>query len=249
MMMKHMHVVVLGAAAVLWPLAAMSQVDPNQAPGSPSNPNNPANGNNPSMMNQPSGPPGTSNSTGAPTTPGSTSTSMRDSLGAPGMTGQQMADKEFLRKAAEGGVAEVQLGKLASQKAGAQEVKDFGQKMVDDHTTINKEMAAVADAMGVMLPKKMKKEDQAEYDKLNGLSGDAFDKEYLLYMVMDHRMDFREFRMESTTAGDPALAAEVTKAMGVIREHLMMVSKLATDKGVPLPPRPQRPTQTPPAGQ
>ena len=54
---------------------------------------------------------------------------------------------------------------LATQK-GTSDVKDLAQKLVDDHTELNKELAAVADALSVMLPKKMTKEDQAEYEKL-----------------------------------------------------------------------------------
>ncbi len=165
---------------------------------------------------------------------------MASSLGAPGATGQQMQDKQFLMKAAQGGTAEVQLGKLAMEKGGP-EVKEFGQKMVDDHTQINKDMGTVADQMGVMLPKKMTKEDKAEYDKLEALSGDDFDKEYIAYMLKDHRQDMHEFRMEASSAGDQTLQAEVMKAGGVIRQHMQMVVKLAQEKGVPVPPRPAHP--------
>ena len=173
---------------------------------------------------------------------------MRETLGAPGQTGQEMLDKQFVQKAAAAGIAEVKLGMLAVQKGGP-EVKAFGQKMVDDHTEINKEMADVADSLGTMLPKKMGKDDQAEYDKLNGLSGDAFDKEYILFMTKAHREDLHEFRTEASVAADPGLAAEVVKAAGMIREHLMLLTKLAADKGVTLPPRPARPAAAPPAGQ
>ena len=60
--------------------------------------------------------------------------------------------------------------------------------------------------MGVMLPKHMNKDDQAEYDKLNGLSGDAFDTEYLTLMVKDHHKDLREFRVEAVDTQDPDAA-------------------------------------------
>jgi putative membrane protein len=174
---------------------------------------------------------------------------MRDTLGAPGENGQQMLDKQFVQKAAAGGIGEVKLGMLAVQKGGP-DVKVLGQKMVDDHTQINKDMGDVADSLGVMLPKKMDKDDQAEYDKLNRLSGDAFDKEYILFMAKAHRQDLHDFRTEASVAADPALAAEVVKAAFVIREHLTMVLKLAADKGVTLPPRPGRPAgPPPPAGQ
>ncbi len=111
-----------------------------------------------------------------------------------------MQDKMFLRKAAEGGIAEVKLGQLAAQKASSEDVKAFGQKMVDDHTKLNLEIAQVADSMGVMLPKSMNKEDQAEYDKLNALSGNDFDIEYLTFMVKDHHQDLHEFRIEAASS-------------------------------------------------
>lgn len=162
-------------------------------------------------------------------------TSMQDSAPNSGDVGQVMEDKMFLRKAAEGGIAEVKLGQLAAQKGSSDEVKAFGQKMVDDHTKMNDEMAQVADSLGVMLPKSMNKEDQAEYDKLNGLSGNDFDMEYLSFMVKDHHKDLHEFRMEAASHADPALRDEVVKAEGVIHDHTVMVDKLARAKGIPIP--------------
>jgi putative membrane protein len=146
-----------------------------------------------------------------------------------------MQDKMFLRKAAEGGIAEVKLGQLAAQKASSDDVKAFAQKMVDDHTKLNDEMAQVADSMGVMLPKSMNKEDQAEYDKLNTLSGNDFDLEYLSFMVKDHHKDLHEFRIEAASHADPTLRDEVVKASAVIHEHTVMVDKLARAKGLPVP--------------
>jgi putative membrane protein len=211
-------VILLGAATALCPAVLVAQSDPMIPPAS---------------------------QTQQPNRPGQTPTStpsMQDSIGHPNDTAQEMQDKMFLRKAAEGGLAEVQLGKLAAEKASSQEVKDFGQKMVDDHTKLNNDMAPIADSMGAMLPKKMAKGDQAEYDKLSGMSGDDFDKEYLAYMVKGHHEDLREFRLESVRTSDPTLKAVVDKGAVVIREHMVMVDKLARAKGVPTPGRPAPPS-------
>ena len=162
------------------------------------------------------------------------STDMQESSGS-GTSGQMMKDKIFLRKAAEGGMAEVQLGKLAADKASDQQVKDFGAKMVKDHTELNEEMKPIADSVGVMLPKKISQKDQAEYDKLNGLSGTDFDTEYLTYMVKDHHADLHEFRMELAGTTDPTLKAAVLKGAKVIREHTSMVDSLAKSKGIAVP--------------
>jgi putative membrane protein len=148
---------------------------------------------------------------------------------------QTMKDKTFLRQAAEGGIAEVKLGQLAAQKASSDDVKAFGQKMVDDHTMLNNEMAPIADSMGVRTPKSLNKQDQAEYDKLNGLSGTDFDTEYLTVMVKDHHKDLHEFREEAASATDANLKAAVEKGLNVIREHTMMVDKLAQSKGIAVP--------------
>jgi putative membrane protein len=164
-------------------------------------------------------------------------TSMQDSAANSGDVGQTMKDKIFLRKAAQGGMAEVKLGQLAAEKGSSEEVKTFGQKMVDDHTQLNNEMAPIADSMGVRMPKNLNKEDQAEYDKLSGLSGNDFDMEYLSAMVKDHHKDLREFRAEAASTTDPTLQAAVTKATKVIHEHSVMVDKLAREKGVPMPQR------------
>jgi putative membrane protein len=169
----------------------------------------------------------------APQPPGTPSA--QDSGPNSGDVGQIMADKMFLRKAAEGGIAEVKLGQLAVQKGSSDEVKAFGQKMVDDHTKLNSEMAQVADTMGVMLPKTMNKEDQTEYEKLKGLSGNDFDTEYLTFMVKDHHQDLHEFRVEAASRTDPALHDAVVKAEGVIHDHTVMVDKLARAKGIPVP--------------
>lgn len=198
------HVILLGTIATLSPAILLAQ-DPMAPSASQTQPNQP-------RQVPPS------------------ATSMQDSsTGVSSNSPQMMQDKMFLRKAGQGGLAEVQLGQLALQKAGSQDVKDFGQKMVTDHTALNKAMAKVADSMGVMMPKKLSKEAQAEYDKLNAMSGDGFDKEYVAYMVKDHHQDLREFRIESSSASDPALKAAVEKGVKVIEEHTKMVEKLAKD--------------------
>jgi putative membrane protein len=203
----------------------------------------------PVMLFAQSNPMNPSGSTSTANQPGQQSpstTSMQDSGNNANEVSQVMKDKMFLRKAAEGGMAEVKFGKLAAEKASSEDVKAFGQKMVDDHTALNSEMASIADSMGVRLPKAITKEDQAEYDKLSGLSGSDFDTEYLTTMVKDHHQDLREFRMEANDTQDPTLKEAVEKGEKVIREHTIMVDKLARDKGIPVPARGGKRPGTPP---
>ena len=164
-----------------------------------------------------------------------------DSTAVPGVSHEEMQERMFLQRAAEGGTAEVQLGKLAVEKASADDVKAFGQKMIDDHTQLNNQMAPITESKGVALPRKMGKADQAEYDKLAALSGEAFDKEYIAYMVKDHHTDLREFRMAAMNTNDPDLKVALDHAAKVIREHMVMADKLAHEKGLTTPGRGVRP--------
>jgi putative membrane protein len=222
MKFSELRMLVLGTATALSPAILFAQSNPMNPAGSTSTANQPG-------QQQPS------------------STSMQDSGNNASEVGQTMKDKMFLRKAAEGGMAEVKFGQLAAQKASSDDVKAFGQKMVDDHTMLNNEMAPIADSMGVRVPKTINKEDQAEYDKLSGLSGSDFDTEYLTQMVKAHRKDLREFRMEAANAQDPTLKDAVEKGEKIIHEHLAMVDKLARDQGIPIPPHGGNRPAPPPA--
>jgi putative membrane protein len=208
---------------------ASGNLGPNTYPQSPQGLNQPAQGQT-----------GSTPATGAQA---NQPASMRDSLGAPGETGQQMLDKQFMRSAAENGLADVKLGTLAVQKGGP-DVKELAQKMIDDHMAMNKALAEVADQLGVMLPKKISKDGQKEYDKLNGLSGKDFDTEYVTYMVKAHYQDLHAFHMEASVAADPELSSQVVKAMGMMHQHLGLISTVAKSEGIELPPRPQRGPQS-----
>jgi putative membrane protein len=171
----------------------------------------------------------------------SPTTSMQDSSGAPGDTGQQMRDKMFVRRAMEGGLAEIEMGKLAVQKSLSEDVKSFGQKMADEHSRMNEEMAEVADSIGLKIPRKTGKEAQAEYDKLSSLSGDEFDREYVAFMVKDHHADLREFRMASSRTQDTALKTAADNGSKMIREHMAMADKMAEQRNIPIPGRGPKP--------
>jgi putative membrane protein len=232
---KRMCIAVLAAAVILSPSILAAQMDQNGLPqpvGPQPYPQSPQG------MNQPATQGASTPPTGAQTPQ---SGSMRDSLGAPGQTGQQMLDKQFIRNAVEGGIADVKLGTLASDK-GSAGVKELAQRMVDDHTAMNKDLSAVADSLGVMVPRKMNKDNQAEYEKLNGLSGKDFDTEYLTYIAKVHWQTLHSFYMEASLAGDPELQAEVVKALGTMHQHVGMISKVAKEEDITLPPRPPRPS-------
>jgi putative membrane protein len=147
-----------------------------------------------------------------------------------------VVDATFLKKAGAGGAFEIQAGQIAAQKGNTDAVKSFGQQMVTDHTKLNADITPIAAKMGVMIPpKKLKKPQQAELDKLNGLSGADFDNEYIMAMVKAHRMDAHAFHEEEMNTADPDLKAAVVSAEKVIHHHLEMIEQIAKDQNVTIP--------------
>jgi putative membrane protein len=103
-------------------------------------------------------------------------------------------DKEFITKAAEGGMLEVTLGAEAARKASMPDVKTLGDRMVTDHSKVNDELKQLAAKKGVTLPTEMDKEHKSDADKLTKLSGTKFEREYADFMVDDHEKDVKELR-------------------------------------------------------
>lgn len=129
-------------------------------------------------------------------------------------------DKEFVSKAGMGGLAEVQMGSLAVAKATNADVKAFGQRMVNDHSKANAELAQLAATKGLALPAELGGEHKAAYDHLNSLSGAEFDKAYMKHMVEDHEKDVAEFDKASTSATDSDVKAWAGKTLPTLKEHL-----------------------------
>ena len=165
------------------------------------------------------------------------SVSMQDSTGGSDANIGLMRDKQFLRKAAEAGVADVELGKLAAERGNTADVKAFGQKMVDDHGALNQQIATVADGLGLRLPKTMNTAAKAEYDKLKTLSGADFDKEYVTYMSKSNHEAFRDYRTEATNATNENVKDLIGKAAPMVRDHSMAIDKIGRDEGIVMPGR------------
>src|SRR3954471_6435886 len=91
-------------------------------------------------------------------------------------------DQHFMQEAAQGGQAEVALGQMAAKQAANEDVKKFGQRMVDDHSKLNGDLAKVAQQKGMTVPQTLDKKHQEELDKLAKRGGVDFDKEYMSKM-------------------------------------------------------------------
>ena len=137
-------------------------------------------------------------------------------------TGSAKSDHAFVMKAAQGGLAEVELGQLAVQKASNPDVKAFGQKMVDDHTKANDQLKQVATQKNIAIPTEPAAKDKAEKDRLSKLSGDAFDKAYMSHMVSDHKKDVAEFQREANSGKDDAVKNFAQQTLPTLQSHLQM---------------------------
>jgi putative membrane protein len=137
------------------------------------------------------------------------------------------ADRDFLNKAAQGGLMEVAAGKLAAQRGMDTAVKAFGQKMVTDHTAANDLLKSLAASKNVPLPESVSEQEHTALGKLEGLNGTEFDKAYSQMMVKDHLTDIGDFEREVKKAQDPDVKAFAEQTLPTLRHHLMMANQLS----------------------
>src|SRR3954466_4225605 len=141
------------------------------------------------------------------------------------------ADQPFAKEAAVGGMAEVELGNLAKEKASSADVKQFGDRMATDHGKGNDELKQWAQQKKITLPAAMDAKHKATRDRLAKLSGDAFDKAYMRDMVMDHQHDVAAFKHEAASGKDPDLKAWAAKTLPTLQDHLKMAQDTAAKVG------------------
>src|SRR5947209_6005443 len=134
---------------------------------------------------------------------------------SPAASGPSSKDKSFMKEAAQGGMMEVEMGKMAQQKGKSADVKKIGSTMVADHTKANNELMAIAKKKGVDLSK--------EKPKMKPLNDANFDKEYIDAMVKDHEEDLAAFQAEAKNGSDADVKAFPSKTSAVIKKHLDLV--------------------------
>jgi putative membrane protein len=139
---------------------------------------------------------------------------------------------KFANEAAQGGMAEVQLGRLAVEKGTDPAVKEFGQRMFADHSKANAELKNLAAKKGMQLPADMNSSQKSEMDKLSKLSGAEFDKEYISAMLKDHEDDVKAFETQSKDGNDPDVKSFAAKTLPTLQEHLQMARSAAQKVGV-----------------
>jgi putative membrane protein len=166
---------------------------------------------------------------GPSTDPNKTTTALNEQSGASENKNNSSlvkSDQKFIQDAAQGGMTEVQLGRIAEEKGASADVKQFGSRMVSDHSRADGELQSLAQQKGVSVPKALDHKHQAMVDHFRKLSGPAFDRAYVHNMVKDHREDAAEFQKAAASANDPDVKAFASKTLGVIKSHLAEVQDI-----------------------
>jgi len=161
----------------------------------------------------------TTNTNRAAASPTSTPTSVINSISNAISRETTSGPESFFKDAGQGGMFEVEMGKVAAANAQNPEVKKFGQMMVDDHSKANKELEDLAKKKNIAMPTDLGSH-QSTLNKLKGLKGADFDKEYVEEMVDDHETDVSEFEKQAANATDPDVKAFAAKTLPVLKKHL-----------------------------
>lgn len=136
------------------------------------------------------------------------------------------SDEHFAAEAAHAGIAEVEIGKLAAEKATSPAVKSFAQRMVDDHGRANEELKTLAQNKNLALPTMMDAAHKAALDRLSKLSGEAFDRAYAREMLNGHRKVVAMFSREARAGNDPDVKAWAAKTLPTLEDHLKRAEDL-----------------------
>ena len=135
-------------------------------------------------------------------------------------------EADFLVKAANGGMTEVQAGQIAQEKATNDDVKKFGAKMVEDHTKLNDQLKSLASKLNVTIPTAIDGNSKSMIDKLNNAKSVDFNKTYMDMMVEDHNKDVDLFQKIAGNAANPEIHDFVTNALPILQSHQQMAKKI-----------------------
>lgn len=143
-------------------------------------------------------------------------------LAVPALALAASPDTSFVNAAATSGLAEVQAGKVAEQKASNPAVKQFAGQMVTDHSEANAELKQLAGSKGLILPTQPDAAHVATLQRTSQLSGSQFDEQYMQGQVADHEQAVSLFQREANSGQDPQLKAYAAKYLPVLQRHLQM---------------------------
>lgn len=135
-------------------------------------------------------------------------------------------DREFVTMAGHANAAEIATGELAQRNAGSDEVRQYGRRMIQDHSMAAKELEAIAGKLGMTPPKQPDAKHQADAQMLAKLNGAEFDRQYTAHMVKDHEMTIGLFEKQSRGGANPELKQFATKTLPILQEHLKLAHML-----------------------
>lgn len=135
-------------------------------------------------------------------------------------------DAMFATKAAVGGMAEVDFGKLALSKTNHAQIKAFADMMVNDHGKANEELKAIAAQKNITLPTALDEDHQKVANDLNTATGKDFDKKYVDAMVDGHEKTLDLMEKEAKDGKDADLKAFAAKTAPIVKAHLDAIKKI-----------------------
>ena len=142
-------------------------------------------------------------------------------------TQSAVPDALFAAAAGSGGLAEVNVSKLGLERATDPELKQFSQRMIDEHTRMNQELVNLIAQEGIRVPLGIDARAQFCAESLSGLSGKEFDKCYAKAQLVMHMDAVAAFEAEAHRGRDPNIKALAAKALPVIKEHLKTIKPIA----------------------
>lgn len=150
----------------------------------------------------------------------STGTSARPQVVMSTKGGLQAIERRFIERAAMSGLAEIEMGRMAQQKAFSGSVKQYAQGLANDHTDANQKLEQLATAKRVVLPDQPSPKQQNDMKMLQSLAGPEFDRQYMSHMVDEHEKNIFEFDQISSNGQDPELKAYAVSTLSILRQHL-----------------------------
>lgn len=136
------------------------------------------------------------------------------------------ADRRFMEKAAHGGAEEVELARLAQQRAASEPVKQFAARLIEDHGKANEELRQLAAARGLQLPADADRPGQRDMKRLGALTGADFDRTFMRMMVSDHRKTVADFQQAARSAQDPDVKAFASRTLPTLQAHLEQAQRV-----------------------
>lgn len=153
---------------------------------------------------------------------------------------QLRGDKSFLEKASQDNLLELELGKLTLKKTNSPEMKSLATTVIQDHETLARDTKPFLDKAGVQEPTSLDKKQQELFNRLNGLSGDDFNKEYVKAIDKEHAVVLREFKRELGSTHDSDLQKLVASTEKVIEQHAQMIRDMSRKMGLQPPGQTER---------